>query len=54
MGSSNVRNESAHKGERDKEKKEKDKEDFEGTIFHINYKFVEISDLLTNVIFSFF
>lgn len=31
MGSSSgARNESAHKGERDKEKKEKDKEDFEG------------------------
>lgn len=30
MGSSSARNESAHKGERDKEKKEKDKEEFEG------------------------
>jgi hypothetical protein len=27
---SSARNESAHKGERDKEKKEKDKEEFEG------------------------
>lgn len=28
---SSARNESAHKGERDKEKKEKDKEEFEGS-----------------------
>jgi hypothetical protein len=30
MGGSSARNDSAHKGERDKEKKEKDKEEFEG------------------------
>lgn len=36
MGGATARNESAHKGERDKEKKEKDKEDFEGNNFYFS------------------